>query len=202
MDTLIEITVFSMAGLGIYTLLHFASRKHGDAVVQGERPEQEHREFKKTFGISGSQVSAFIRVPAFVTLPLSIILAVTHMMYGHDQPGDGFTAGVIISLAVGLWYVIFGYHDTRRRLRWMKPSALISAGILLAVLTGIATAMIQGSFLANVDFGELLGLPLPKGLYFSSSFLFEVSICLSVLGSAGHMLDSLGHPEDRLVEGE
>jgi len=201
-DTLIEITVFSMAGLGIYTLLHFASRKHGDVAGHGERPEQEQREINKTFGISGSQVSAFIRVPAFVTLPLSIVLAVTHMMYGHDQPGDGFTAGVIISLAVGLWYVIFGYHDTRRRLRWMKPSSLISTGILLAVVTGIATAMIQGSFLANVDFGELLGLPLPKGLYFSSSFLFEVSICLSVLGSAGHMLDSLGHPDDRLVEVE
>ena len=40
------------------------------------------------------------RTAAYVALPTSMILAATHMMYGHDQPGDGFTAGVIISLAV------------------------------------------------------------------------------------------------------
>ncbi len=51
-----------------------------------------------------------------------------------------------------------------------------------------------GDFLANVDFGELVGLPLPKGFHISSSFLFEVSICLSVLGSVALMLNTLGHP--------
>ena len=48
---------------------------------------------------------------------------------------------------------------------------------------------------ANVDFGELVGLPLPKGFHLSTSFLFEVSICLSVLGSGAHMLATLGRPE-------
>jgi NADH:ubiquinone oxidoreductase subunit 5 (subunit L)/multisubunit Na+/H+ antiporter MnhA subunit len=200
MDTLIEISVFGIAGLGIYTLLYFASRKHGDVVAKEEKPTPTEGSSRKSFGISGPRVSAFIRIPAFVTLPLSIILAATHVMYGHDQPGDGFTAGVIISLAVGLWYVVFGYHETRRRLWWMKPSALISVGILLAIFSGAATALLRGNFLANVDFGELVGLPLPEGFHISSSFLFEVAICLGVLGSAGHMLDSLGHPDDRLVE--
>jgi multisubunit Na+/H+ antiporter MnhB subunit len=160
LDTLIEIGVFSMAGLGIYTLLRYAACKFGVAMIIGA----------------------------------------TDIMYGHDQPGDGFTAGVIISLAVGFWYVVFGYDETRSRLSWLKASPLIATGILLAIFTGITAALVKGSFFSNVDFGHMLGLPLPKGLHLSTSFLFELAICLSVLGSVTHMLNTLGHPGEKDTE--
>ena len=191
-DTLFEIVVFSIAGLGVFTLLHYVAHLgtprdlasgHGKATPQ------------RTYGIGGLLTSAFIRLPSYSVLPLSIILAITHIMYGHEQPGDGFTAGVIISLAIGLWYVVFGYDETRRRLPWLKPFELIITGVLLAIVTGVIAIFFTGSFLGNVDFGVLLGIPLPRGFHFSTSFLFEVAICLSVLGSASIMLDSLGHPE-------
>jgi hypothetical protein len=41
-----------------------------------------------------------------------------------------------------------------------------------------------------------MALPLPAGFNLSTSFLFEVAICLAVLGSASYMLDTLGHPAD------
>lgn len=201
LDTLIEITVFSMAGLGIYTLLRYAARKHGDTGRQVEElptPAGDQR----TRGIGGLRTSPFIRVPAFTTLPLAMILGAIQMMYGHDQPGDGFTAGVIVGLAVALWYVVFGYEETRHRLSWLKGSPFIAAGILLAIVTGTVSAYIDGSFLSNVDFGKQLGLPLPAGFYISSSFLFEVSIFLSVLGSVAHMLNTLGHPGELQADGE
>lgn len=201
-DTLIEIAVFSMAGLGAYMLLRFAARPAGDHWhAQKLDVSPSIRQFS-TFGIGGPRASAFIRVGASVILPLAILLAATHIMYGHDQPGDGFTAGVIVSLGVALWYIIFGYHETRRRLPWLRGVPLIGAGILLALATGLVTGLIEGSILANVDFGELADLPLPSGFYISSSFLFEVSICLSVLGSATLFLNALGHPEENEREGE
>lgn len=199
LDTLIEITVFSVAGLGIYTLLRYSARKFGDTGRQvDELPPADGKQFF-TFGIGGVRLSSFIRTPAYVTLPLSMVLAATQLMYGHDQPGDGFTAGVIIGLAVGLWYVVFGYEEIRQRLPWLRGVPLIGAGILLAILNGITTELIRGNFLANVDYGELIALPLPEGFHISSSFLFELAICLAVLGSVALMLNSLGHPgrEDR-----
>jgi len=36
---------------------------------------------------------------------------------------------------------------------------------------------------------------LPKGFYLSTSFMFEVAICLAVLGAATFIIDTLGHPE-------
>ena len=111
-----------------------------------------------------------------------MLIAVTHMMYGHNQPGDGFTAGVIISLGVAFWYVVFGYENTKRRLTWLKPTPLIGAGLLLVIASSTAAAFVNGSFFSPVDFGAMLSLPLPAGFSLSSSFLFELAICLAVLG--------------------
>ena len=122
-----------------------------------------------------------------------MMLAATHIMYGHDQPGDGFTAGVIISLAIALWYVVYGYEETQRRLPWIRPSLFVGVGILLAILTGIAAAFLTGSFLGNYDFTAGWTF-MPQGFHISTSFLLEVSICLAVLGGATHMLNALGHP--------
>ena len=192
LDTLIEIAVFSMAGLGIYALLHYAAKKHGDHTAPSPAPQLRFL----TRGLAtGTGASPFLRVPVYVMLPLALIYAATQIMYGHNQPGDGFTAGVTISLAVGLWYVIFGYDEARRRLPWLRPSAFIGAGVFLAVSTGLAAAWVTGSFLGNVDFTAGWHF-LPAGFHVSTSFLFEVAICLTVLGSATHMLNGLGHPEE------
>ena len=53
----------------------------------------------------------------------------------------------------------------------------------------------SGSFLGHVDFGKQWQLPLPDGFSLSTAFLFEVAICLAVLGSVVSMLNGLGHPE-------
>ncbi len=190
-DTLVEITVFSIAGLGIFTLLLYASRLAGDQVV--DEPISDKKLFKTT-GIGGPKTSPFVHALAYASLPFSLILAVIHMMYGHDQPGDGFTAGVIVGLVVAFWYVVFGYAEVNLRLKWLKPMLFISIGILLAVLNGICASYIRGNFLANVDYGEMLSIPLPKGFNLSTSFLFEVAIFLCVLGSISFILRALGHP--------
>lgn len=201
MDTLIEISVFSIAGLGVYSLLRFAARKHKDLNPAIGDPKEV---VTSPISLTGrlQPVSSFIRIPAYLTLPFSLILAITHLMYGHDQPGDGFTAGVIVSLAVGLWYVVYGYEVTRKRLTWIKPSVLIGVGILLAIVDGTIAAILQGNFLAHVDYGELLRIPLPRGFHLSSSFFFELAIFLSVFGSAARILDTLGRPDHLDVESE
>ncbi len=190
---MIEIAVFAMAGLGVYTLLRYASKTAGDQVV--DAPPAMARPLP-TLGIAGQETSPLIHALAYAVLPLAMIIGIIHMMYGHDQPGDGFTAGVIISLAVGFWYVVFGYEGTKARLTWLKPRQFIGAGLLLALITGAIAALMTGSMLGSVNFGELIGLPLPEGFYFSTAFLFEVAICLTVLGSATYMIDTLGHPGD------
>jgi multisubunit Na+/H+ antiporter MnhB subunit len=103
---------------------------------------------------------------------------------------------VIVSLAIGFWYVIFGFEGVKRRLSWLRPHRLIGAGLLLALATATSAYFISGTFFGQVDFGALLGIRLPSGVNFSTSLMFEFSIGLAVLGSASLIIDTLGHPQD------
>jgi multicomponent K+:H+ antiporter subunit A len=192
-DTLVEISVFAMAGLGVYTLLRFASRKAGD---HEHAPPSPRSKRLPSAGIGGGSASPFIAALAYISLPLSLVIASVHIMYGHDQPGDGFTAGVIISLAVGLWYVVFGYDETKHRLKWIKPLNLIGIGLLLAFINLSIPVFLGQSVFSPLDYGERIGLPLPAGFHISTAFVFEVAICLSVAGGIFAILDALGHPSD------
>jgi multicomponent K+:H+ antiporter subunit A len=193
-DTFVEIAVFATAGLAIYTLLRYASRKAGDRDDARTRPDRDMLPFR---GIASPLTSPFVQALALLILPLTLVLAIAHILYGHDQPGDGFTAGVIIGLGVATWYVAFGYDETKRRLTWLQPGSFIGAGLLLAIGSATAAALVNGTFFSPVDFGKLLGISfLPRGVYFSTATLFELAICLTVTGSAVLMLDTLGHPKD------
>ena len=188
LDTLLEIAVFGTAGLGIYILLRHTARRQEQPLV----PASSWR--WPTQGLGGLQMSPFVRVLAYLALPLALILAAVHTIYGHDRPGDGFTAGVLVSLAIAFWYVVFGYEEIRARLFWLRPRLLLAGGLLLALATGVLAAVPEGHFLGPVDWGKAWGLALPPGFYLSRAFLFEVAIALTVLGSAAYMLNVLGHP--------
>jgi len=197
-DTLIEIAVFATAGLAIYTLLRYASYKAGDRDVFQPIRDQWARFLR---GTASPRTSPFVQALALFLLPFTLVLAIIHVLYGHDQPGDGFTAGVIVSLGVASWYVSFGYEETKRRLYWFNPANFIGLGLLLALGSAASAAIINGSFFSPVDFGKRLGMDfLPAGVYLSTATLFELAICLTVVGSAVLMLDTLGHPKDADAE--
>ena len=192
-DTLIEIAVFGMGGVGVYTLLRYASKKAGD---KEEDTLSDPSTQLTTLGIGGQHVSPFVRLLAYVILPLSLAVSITHILYGHDQPGDGFTAGIMISLAVGLWYVVFGYQYTKRRLVWLRSTHLIGAGLLLVLSGAMISTLVNGAFFSQVSLTDYVNLPLPRGFYLNTGLLFELAICLTVLGSASLVIDTLGRPKD------
>jgi multicomponent K+:H+ antiporter subunit A len=199
-DTLFEIVVFASAGLGIHTLLHYAERKAGDHEEAEPTPLAAGKH--PVTGIGGLPTSPLLHLLAYALMPLALLLAAIQMIYGHDQPGDGFTAGVFVSLAVGFWYVIFGYKSTKNQLPWLRSGYLIAAGVLLGLANGLVSALLGANYLAPVDYGKLLGIPLPEGFYLSSSFFFEVAICITVLGSATYILDNLGRPKELDTESD
>jgi multicomponent K+:H+ antiporter subunit A len=200
-DTLFEVVVFAMAGIGVYTLLRYAARTVGDRDPLAGDVASDFKGLPMANtairGIGGLVTSPLLQGLAYIALPLAMMLGLTHLLYGHDQPGDGFTAGVLVSLAVGFWYVVFGYEHTKERLSpWLQSSRLIGGGLLLVISAATSAVLFEGHFFAPVDYGAMINLPLPAGVYFNTGLLFELAIALIVLGSVSFVLDSLGHPGD------
>ncbi len=204
-DTLIEITVFSLAGLGIYSLLRYAApyagNKFGDDSAAGRQTLP--RSIK---GIAGPVTSPLLRGLAWVLLPLTVMIAATQIMFGHLGPGDGFTAGVTVILGVAFFYAIMGYRTSRRTLRWLRPAHFVGAGLLIAFAIGWLAIPLghQQMFFSPFDVGHAIGLDsiLPAELHFSGAFFFELAIALVVLGSSTLMVDTLARVAERDVEAE
>lgn len=201
-DTMIEITVFGVAGIGVFSLLRYAMKKRETEHLPAEgEAELKIKDWQSWLmpatirGIDGVRTSPFVRALGYAAMPLAFVLAIVQMVYGHDQPGDGFTAGVTLSLGVGFWYVVFGYDEAKRHLRFLRPGLLIGVGILTVMAGSAAPVFLGGGFFSPFDFSAALGLPLPEGFYISTSFLFELAIALVVLGAVIFIIDTLGHPE-------
>jgi len=204
LDTIIEITVFSIAALGVLTIIARPARltrvrphTDGDPVEESIREVHPH-------GASPSQSEADLFVSSFSTpmtrvistwvLPFSFLVALAQLLYGGDGPGDGFTAGVISGLGVALWYVVFGYHDARTRLGWLHERRLIGVGLMLVILNAAYPLLVGEPFAAHLSY--LDQIPLPAGLHLTSTFVYETGIFLTILGSVTTVMEAIAYPKE------
>lgn len=197
-DTILEITVFSVAALGVLTLLGRGRERTTRLLPPEIKEHDELRESRLMEVIdSTSLLTPFTRIVAAIILPVAFLVAVSHLLFGGKVPGDGFTAGVISGLGVALWYVVFGYDEAVRRLRWFRPSRMLPVGLAITVINAAVPLFLGREFAAFSDF-----IPAgPAGLHLTSTLIFELGIALTVLGSVGLMMEAIAHPKETdLVE--
>ncbi|HSK92355.1 MAG TPA: hydrogen gas-evolving membrane-bound hydrogenase subunit E [Euzebyales bacterium] len=180
-DTLVEITVFAMAALGVLTVLHL--RLAGRPPTAAEPPG-------RTVAARSLIETPLTRYAATLLFPVAVVIALAHLLYAGDAPGDGFTAGVIGGISVALWYQVFGYG--RRRMSKYLAANMIGGGMALAISNGLLQLVLGRAFLAHDAFGDV---PLVAGLHFSSATVLEVAIALTVFGSVITMLNAITTPE-------
>ncbi|MBI1256711.1 MAG: hypothetical protein GC204_04520 [Chloroflexi bacterium] len=209
MDTIMEISVFSVAALGVLTLL--AKPSPG-----AEWPQRLIRPLRKLHHIPGQPVTVtevsvedgevnelatpdsqfstpLTRTMAQLMLPFALLIALSQLLYGGDGPGDGFTAGVISGLGVALWYLVFGYHESQRRLGWLKPRYLIGAGLTLVIGNAILSMLLGEPFLHHITFDQIT---LPANLHISTTLFYETGIFLTVLGSSSTIMEAITYPKE------
>jgi NADH:ubiquinone oxidoreductase subunit 5 (subunit L)/multisubunit Na+/H+ antiporter MnhA subunit len=207
LDTVIEVTVFSVAALGVLTLL-----TRGLAQVNPFAPNPKtvkiQDEFRKSVR-SGLQDATnlntpFTRMVSRLVLPLSFLVALSHIVNGGHAPGDGFTAGAIAGLVTALWFVVFGYKETKQRLSLFAPHRLIRAGLIIVILNAflpIIFGLQGGIFLAHVNYGKIWGVNefLHRfGLELTSGLFFEIGIALTIFGGIGVIMEAIAHPAETL----
>ena len=67
-------------------------------------------------------------------LPVSGIVAAFFFLRGHNAPGGGFVAGLVMAMGFLLQYIVFGTDWVEDRVR-LAPRALIGVGLLLVLGT-------------------------------------------------------------------
>lgn len=108
---------------------------------------------------------------------------------GHNQPGGGFSGGLVAGVLVVLVWAAGGL-ETVQRILPIRSSALVGAGLVLAAGTGFVPLLLGGGFLES-DYVEA-ALPLIGDVKLVSPLAFDTGVYLVVLGMSVGLVRALG----------
>ena len=170
-DTFGEITVFAVAALIVHALLRRARLA----------PEKV---------MSGPPVK--LPVPADlaqIMFPLTMTVSVFLFLRGHNGPGGGFIAGLVLAVPLLTQYVIQGAASVESRFGFDYIKC-IGVGLIVAGIGGAASLLFGVEFLTSGHAD--LHLPLVGDLPLASALVFDTGVYLVVFGGAMLILSMLG----------
>ncbi|WP_439855080.1 monovalent cation/H+ antiporter subunit A [Pseudomonas yamanorum] len=198
-DTLGEITVLGAVALTVYALL----RRFRPSKESMELPAQQRQLAPDvaTDLINPRQASdtalGFMMVPAVLVrllLPIALVVSFYLFMRGHNQPGGGFVAGLVMSVAFILQYMVAGTQWVEAQMS-LRPMRWMGFGLLSATLTGLGALLARYPFLTTHTWH--FSLPVLGDIHVASALFFDVGVYAMVVGSTLLMLTALGHQSVR-----
>ncbi|MET1755962.1 monovalent cation/H+ antiporter subunit A [Novosphingobium sp. RD2P27] len=184
-DTFGEITVLGIAALTIFALLQPATRGPSG---------QRLRQWIAVMPHSPERHPMMFAVAARLLLPLAMMVGLYIFLRGHNMPGGGFIAGLVISIALLMQYMASGFEwaDNRRRI---DEHPVIGLGVIIAALTGLGS-LAFGAPLFSSAYGYFT-LPLIGKFELTTAMLFDIGVAMTVFGAVMLALAELSHIAQR-----
>ncbi len=177
-DTFGEITVLGIAALVIFALTESLIRGAVGAKLRARRPDKD---------LAGDMHPMMMVVLTRVIMPVVLLVGVYIFLRGHNEPGGGFIAGLIVAVAVVMQYMASGYYWAEARQR-TPYHAIIGAGVLIAAATGIGAWFTGHPFLTSSF--TYLKIPPLEEFEVASALGFDLGVFLTVVGSVLLSLES------------
>jgi multicomponent K+:H+ antiporter subunit A len=199
-DTLGEITVLGIVGLTVYALLRrFRPPREVIEPPPQQRvvPAAAHSDLPERPG-SDAAASDYLLVPAVLVrllLPVAAVIAFHLFMRGHNEPGGGFVAGLVMAIAFIAQYMVGGTRWVEARMP-LQPPRWIAIGMLLAVATGLGALAFGHPFLTTHT--AHVALPGIGTVHLPSAAVFDLGVFAVVLGSTLLLLTALAHQSLRV----
>ncbi|QPM92539.1 monovalent cation/H+ antiporter subunit A [Pseudooceanicola algae] len=178
-DTYGEIIVLGIAGLIIYAVL--------EALLSGPVGRRlKNSDFSDN--LSRDRHPLMMVVVTRLIMPVALMVGVYIFLRGHNEPGGGFVAGLVVSIALLMQYMASGFAWTQARRR-IEYHALIGSGVVIAGLAGSGAWLAGRPFLTSA-FGYV-HIPPIEEFELATAMAFDLGVFLTVLGAVMLMLYSL-----------
>jgi multicomponent K+:H+ antiporter subunit A len=200
-DTMGEISVLGAVALAVYALL----RRFRPPRESAELPRQQRilppdlatdlvqpRASQDTAG-------GYLLVPAVLArliLPIAVLVAIHLFLRGHNLPGGGFVAGLVVAIGLLAQYIVAGSMWVESRLN-PHPVRWIVSGLLAVVATGTGALVLGYPFLTTHT--AHVTLPVLGEIHVPSAVFFDIGIFAAVIGATLALLIALGHQSLRAV---
>lgn len=122
-------------------------------------------------------VSVILATGARYILPMMLLFAVFILLRGHNLPGGGFIAGLVVSCGFALFALAYNVADARTVLR-VDPITLIGGGLILAFVSGMPSLLLGQPYMT----GLWLPFEIPAIGKVGTPVTFDVGVFLVVIG--------------------
>jgi multicomponent K+:H+ antiporter subunit A len=195
-DTLGEISVLGIVGLTVYALLRRFRPAHETVEPtpqQQESAEAAGADLVDRDGDGDEHLPPYLEVPAVLVrllLPVAGLFAFHLFMRGHNEPGGGFVAGLVVAIAFIAQYMVSGTRWVEARLH-LRPRRWIAAGLLIALATGLGSLAPGYPFLTTTT--AHVSWPLVGEVHLPTAALFDLGVFAVVVGSTLLLLTAIAH---------
>jgi multicomponent K+:H+ antiporter subunit A len=184
-DTLGEITVMGLAALVITALLAPKADAPWRAPAWAAGPSAGP---DGSTGAAAEGRSLMLELVSRLLLPLAAMVSIYLFLRGHNLPGGGFIAGLVLAIAFTLQFVASGHAEVGRRLGAdFRP--WVGWGLLIAGGCGLGAWAFGAPFLTSTY--DYPWVPLVGAVPLASASVFDLGVFLTVVGATMVMLLSL-----------
>jgi multicomponent K+:H+ antiporter subunit A len=197
-DTMGEIVVLGAVALTVFALLRrFRPPKESLVAPHQQRAIPDLDTDLVNPRTAEDTALGYLMVPAVlarVMLPVMGLFALHLFLRGHNEPGGGFVAGLIVSIGFITQYMMAGTTWVEARInlylrRW------IAVGMVVAIATGLGSLFFGYPFLTTHT--AHLHLPVFGEVHLASAVFFDIGVFAVVVGATLLTLTALAHQSVR-----
>jgi len=195
-DTYGEVTVLIAAATGVASLIFIVRRtgrtpRRPTVISDPVRPHQPSPWLATNWV---PRRSLLLEVVTRMIFHVIVVFSVYVLFVGHDAPGGGFAAGLIVGLALTLRYIAGGAFELGEAAP-VDPGILMGIGLLISSVTAVYGLLAGGDALQSTILSGTV--PVLGDLKFVTSSFFDIGVYLIVIGLVLDVLRSLGAELDR-----
>jgi multicomponent Na+:H+ antiporter subunit A len=199
-DTVGEISVLLVSATGIASLV-FLRQRSGKVLRLSQADDVGHEDtHTRDVWLAAGRTqeprrrSVLFEVVTRAIFHTMIVYAVFLLFAGHNAPGGGFAAGLVVGIALTVRYLAGGRYELGEAAP-VHPGLLLGTGLFLSAGVGLA-ALVAGqevleSFIVHLD------VPVLGHVKLVTSLFFDVGVMLVVVGLVLDILRTLGAELDR-----
>ncbi|MFU8863473.1 MAG: monovalent cation/H+ antiporter subunit A [Rhodobacterales bacterium] len=178
-DTFGEVIVLGIGALVIFAMTESVLNSPVGAWLQ-QRPVKTDK--------AGDRHPLMMVIATRVMMPIALMVGVFIFLRGHNEPGGGFIAGLIVAIALVMQYMASGFDWAAARQRFPYHTT-IAMGVFAAAFTGIGSWFAGRPFLTS-NFGYFQIPPMGE-FELATAMAFDVGVFLCVVGAVMLALESL-----------
>ena len=141
--------------------------------------------------------SVIFEVVTRLLFHLMIVFAIFLLFSGHNAPGGGFAAGLVVGVALMVRYLAGGRYELGEAAP-VHPGLLLGTGLFLSAGVGLVSLVLTGNPLRSLLID--VTVPVLGEIHLVTSLGFDLGVFLLVVGLVLDILRSLGAEIDRQGE--